>query len=68
MPETRSHFYVVEGTPRGEVLPTMRWLFHSYKTKEEFTSYVAEICEEYNISVQEESLVDMYIIRHWEIK
>lgn len=32
----KSHFYVVNGTPKGETFPTMGWLFHSYKELEAY--------------------------------
>lgn len=66
----RSHFYIVKGTPKGEfrAIPTMGWMFHSYKEIEEFSTLVADLIPEYNLDIMETSYGESQIIDKWEIK
>jgi len=64
----KSHFYIVKGTPKGKVLPTIGWLFHSYKELEDFALLVSDLIPEYNLDIQETNFTESEIIEKWEIK
>lgn len=64
----KSHFYVVKGTPKGKVFPTMGWLFHSYKELEDFAKLVSDLVPEYDLDIQETYFNEYEIIDKWEIK
>jgi len=64
----KSHFYVVKGTPKGKVFPTMGWLFHSYKEITEFAILASNLIPEYDLNIQETYFNESEIIETWEIK
>lgn len=65
---TAPHFYIVKGTPKGKVIPTMGWLFHSYKELEDFATLVTDLIPEYDLDIQETNFNECEIIENWEIK
>lgn len=64
----KSHFYIVKGTPKGKVFPTMGWLFHSYKELENFALLVTDLIPEYDLEIQETDFYESEIVETWEIK
>lgn len=64
----KSHFYIVKGTPKGKVLPTIGWLFHSYKELEDFAMLVSDLVPEYDLDIQETYYNDVQVVNTWEIK
>ena len=61
------HVYLVKGTPKGKVFPTIGWKVFSYKSIEEFSRLFVDIAPEYNIEVQEIYLREMEILETWDI-
>jgi len=64
----RSHFYIVKGTPKGKLFPTIGWLFHSYKELEDFAMLVSDLIPEYDLDILETHYNDVQVINSWEIK
>lgn len=64
----KSHYYIVKGTPKGNLFPTKGWLFHSYKELEDFAMLVSDLIPEYDLDILETSFNECEIIDKWEIK
>lgn len=64
----KAHFYVVKGTPKGKVFPTMGWLFHSYRELENFALLVSDLIPEYDLDILETNFTECEIIDKWEIE
>lgn len=63
----KSHFYIVKGTPKGKLFPTVGWTFHSFQPIEQFAPIAAELCQEYDIEIDEIFYTESQIIGHWNI-
>ncbi len=63
----KSHFYIVKGTPKGKLFPTIGWLFHSYKELEDFATTVTDTIPEYDLEITETYKNEMEVITHWDI-
>lgn len=64
----KSHFYIVKGTPKGKLFPTLGWLIHSYKELEEFALFAIDLIPEYDLDIQETYYTESQVMDTWEIK
>ena len=67
MSKLQSHFYIVKGTPKDNIFPTVGWLFHSYKELEDFATTVTDTIPEYDLEITETYKNEMEVITHWDI-
>jgi hypothetical protein len=63
-----SNLYMVYGTLKGKVIPSMAWQVHSFLGIEEFTERFESIAPEYTIVVYHDNLYEMQILSAIEIK
>lgn len=64
----KSHFYIVKGTPKDKLFPTVGWMIHSYKELEEFALFAIDLIPEYDLDIQETNFNESEIIEKWSIK
>ena len=64
----KSNLYMVYGTLKGKVIPSMAWQVHSFLGIEEFTKRFESIAPEYTIVVYYDDLYEMQIVSAIEIK
>jgi len=62
-----NHIYMVYGTLKGKVIPSMAWQVYSTLPIEQFTEKFKDIAPEYDITVLEDTLYEMQIIQAIEL-
>lgn len=64
----KSYLYMVYGTLKGKVIPSMSWQVHSFLPIEQFIERFSSLAPEYNIHVFIDELYECQILNTEELK